>query len=72
MNLRCLSVFSMLTLGANTYFKDSDNTIHLSLRVHVLSVKTYTDGYIQLMRQLLGSVSGTSLNFFKHSLDSVF
>jgi hypothetical protein len=31
-------------------FKDSDNTIHLSLHVHDLSVNTYADGYIQQVR----------------------
>jgi len=40
----------MLMLGAKMLFKDSNNTIHLSLLVHVLSVKTYADGCIQLMR----------------------
>jgi hypothetical protein len=45
-------------------FKDSNNTIHLSLHIHVISVKTNEDGYIQLMKYLLGSLSGTSMHFF--------
>lgn len=44
-------------------FRESNNTVYLSLYVHVLSVKTYTDDY-SADEVVLGSVSGTSLNFF--------
>jgi len=49
MNLKCLNL-QYVDVGAKILFKDSNNTIHLSLHVHVQSMKTYADGYIQLMR----------------------